>query len=124
VRGPDTGGATSGPRDTADELAVRVAELVAAHPAVVRLDGGIFGAVATYLPGRKLLGVRVDEHGGPVEVAVVLSLAVPIPEVVADLRARVAAVAGGRPVDVTVSDVVDPGPARPAGPDATVEIGP
>ncbi|GAA4703467.1 hypothetical protein GCM10023215_48750 [Pseudonocardia yuanmonensis] len=119
-----TGTDPSGPRDTTDELARRVAELVAAHPAVVRLDGGLYGAVATHLPGRRLLGVRVDEHGGPVEVAVVLSLAAPIPEVVAQLRARVAAVTGGRPVDVTVSDVVDPGPGRPVGPVASVEIGP
>ncbi|MCE0766082.1 hypothetical protein LWC35_24715 [Pseudonocardia kujensis] len=115
-----TGPAPGADRDAADELARRVAERVAAHPAVVRLDGGIFGAVATYLPGHRLVGVRVDEHGGPVEVAVVLSLAAPIPEVVAQLRARVAAVAGGRPVDVTVSDVV----TGPAGPDVTVEIGP
>ncbi|MCE3555274.1 hypothetical protein LWC33_27965 [Pseudonocardia sp. RS11V-5] len=118
-----TGPAPGAERDAADELARRVADLVAAHPAVVRLDGGIFGAVGTYLPGHRLVGVRVDEHGGPVEVAVVLSLAVPIPEVVAQLRARVAAVAGGRPVDVTVSDVVT-GTGRAVGPDAVVEIGP
>ncbi|MFC5949119.1 hypothetical protein ACFQH9_12635 [Pseudonocardia lutea] len=118
-----TGAGASGPRESTDELARRVAELVAAHPAVVRLDGGTFGAVATHLPGHRLLGVRVDEHGGPVEVAVVLSLAAPIPEVVAQLRARVAAVAGGRAVDITVSDVVDPGPGA-AGPVASVEIGP
>ena len=117
----DTG--ASGSWESTDALAQRIAELVAAHPAVVRLDGGTFGAVATHLPGRRLLGVRVDEHGGPVEVAVVLSLAAPIPEIVAQLRARVAAVAGGRPVDVTVSDVVDPGPGA-AGPVASVEIGP
>jgi hypothetical protein len=118
-----TGPAPGADREAADELARSVAELVAAHPAVVRLDGGIFGAVGTYLPGGKLVGVRVDEHGGPVEVAVVLSLATPIPEVVAQLRARVATVAGGRPVDVTVADVVT-GPGRAAGPDAVVEIGP
>lgn len=118
-----TGAGTSGSRAADDELARRVAELVAAHPAVVRLDGGIFGAVGTYLPGHRLVGVRVDEHGGPVEVAVVLSLAAPIPEVVAQLRARVAAVAGGRPVDVTVSDVVA-GPDPQGGPVAPVEIGP
>jgi hypothetical protein len=123
VTSTDAGGAPGGSRDAADELARRVAELVAAHPAVVRLDGGIFGAVAHYLPGRRLVGVRVDEHGGPVEVAVVLSLAAPIPEVVAQLRARVAVVAGGRPVDVTVSDVVAPG-SDTAGPVASVEIGP
>ncbi|MFR9807252.1 hypothetical protein ACL02T_33880 [Pseudonocardia sp. RS010] len=124
MTGPPPGGAPQSPREGSDELALRVADLVAADPAVVRLDGGVFGAVATYLPGRRLLGVRVDEHGGPVEVAVVLSLTAPIPDVVARLRARVAEVAGGRPVDVTVSDVVEPGPGRPAGPLTVVEIGP
>jgi uncharacterized alkaline shock family protein YloU len=109
-----------GSREAADELVRRIAELVAEHPAVVRLDGGTYGDVATLLPGQRLLGVRVDEHGGPVEVAVVLSLTAPIPEVVAQLRARVRAVAGARPVDVTVSDVV----AEPGQPVATVEIGP
>jgi len=99
-----------GPR-AEDVLAQAVADVVAAHPAVVRLDGGILGAVVTYLPGRRLVGVRVDaDPAVAVEVAVVLYLGTPIPEVVAELRARVGRVVGDRPVDVTVSDVVAAAP--------------
>jgi plasmid stabilization system protein ParE len=103
-----------------DPLAQRVADAVAAHPAVARLDGGAFGSVATHLPGRRLLGVRIGRGDEPVEIAVVLHGRRPIPDVVRVLRRRVAAVcaAAGHPVravDVTVSDLAVP----PPGPDGT-----
>lgn len=96
-----------------DALARRVADAVAAEPAVARLDGGPFGAVATHLPGHRLVGVRIDPAGPggvAVEIAVVLHLVRPIPDVVRALRRRVAAVcaAAGHPVgavDVIVADV-------------------
>ncbi len=87
------------------ELAERVAAVVAAHPAVARLDGGMFGAVATYLPGRRLVGVRIGRQDEPVELAVVLHLDRPFPEVVVALRREVAALCGGAAVDITVADV-------------------
>ncbi|SDM73314.1 hypothetical protein [Allokutzneria albata] len=87
-------------------LADTVAEAVLAHPAVHRLDPGPFGALASYLPGRRVEGVRAAGPGEPVEIGVVLKLGGPVPEVVADLRARVREVAGDVPVDVTVTDVV------------------
>ncbi|MFC6094604.1 hypothetical protein [Saccharothrix lopnurensis] len=73
---------------------------VLAHPAVARLDD----AFASYLPGRRVVGVRVE---GRVGVAVVLRLGRPIPEVVDELRDRVRAVTGPAPVDVVVADLVD-----------------
>ncbi len=123
-------------------LAELVADAVTAHPSVVRLDGGAFGTVATFLPTRRLVGVYVGRPGEPVEIAVVLRLDRPIPDVVASLRTSVRALCEGAPVDVTVSDVELPGapdPAdgrpeqpgragvrRPVGvsPGASVEIGP
>jgi hypothetical protein len=93
---------------------VRLAAAVAAHPSVARLDGGPFGGVATYLPGRRLVGVRLASRGEPVEIAVVLRLDRPIPDTVRALRRTVAEVYDG-PVDITVSDV-DLGPADPAVP--------
>lgn len=104
-----------------DALARSVAAAVAAHPAVARLDGGVFGAVATYLPGRRLVGVRIGQGDEPVEIAVVLHLQSPIPAVVRSLRREVAALcaAAGHPVaavDVTVSDVDVP--AAEVGPQA------
>ncbi|WP_300008035.1 hypothetical protein [Pseudonocardia sp.] len=106
------------PSTDPDALAELVAATVAAHPAVARLDGGKFGVVATYLPGRRLLGVRIGQGSEPVELAVVLHLQRPIPDVVRDLRREVSALCGGTTVDITVSDVAVPalavGPPAPA----------
>jgi hypothetical protein len=88
-----------------DVLAQRVAAAVSAHPDVAGLHGGVFGAVVTYLPGRRLTGVRIGTVGEPVEVGVVLRLHRPIPAVVADLRRRVSDLCGGTAVDITVADV-------------------
>ena len=90
-------------------LAERVAAAVAAHPAVAGLHGGIYGSVATYLPGRKLVGVRIGEGDEPVEVAVVLRADRPIPETVRSLRREVSRLCGGAAVDITVADIVLPG---------------
>lgn len=122
-------------------LAELVADAVTAHPSVVRLDGGAFGAVATFLPARRLVGVHVGRPGEPVEIAVVLRLDRPIPDVVTSLRTTVRALCDNVPVDVTVADVElpggpdpddVPGPPGRAGvrrrtgitPGASVEIGP
>ena len=96
-------------------LAELVADAVAAHPSVVRLDGGVFGTVATFVAGRRLVGVYVGRRGEPVEVAVVLRLDRPIPDVVASLRATVQALCDGAPVDVIVADVELPGAPGPGG---------
>jgi hypothetical protein len=109
----------TGASDT-DVLAERVAATVTAHPAVARLDGGMFGSVATYLPGRRLVGVRIGRGTEPVELGIVVRLASRIPDVVAELRREVAALCGGAAVDITVADVDVPAiavgpPAPPAG---------
>jgi hypothetical protein len=90
-------------------LAERVAAAVVAHPAVAALHGGIYGSVATYLPGRKLVGVRIGEGDEPVEVAVVLRADRPIPETVRSLRREVSRLCGGAAVDITVADIALPG---------------
>lgn len=90
-------------------LAERVAAVVTAHPAVARLYGGTFGDVATYLPGRRLVGIRIGEGSEPVELGVVLTLDRPIPGVVRALRRQVSELCGGAAVDIVVGDVVVPG---------------
>ncbi|MEQ3552375.1 hypothetical protein WIS52_18020 [Pseudonocardia nematodicida] len=90
-------------------LAELVADAVVAHPSVARLDGGTFGTVATWLSGRRLVGVHVGGAGEPVEIGVVLTLDRPIPATVAALRRTVAPLVAGAPIDVTVSDVEVPG---------------
>ena len=81
-----------------------VAAAVLGHPSVLRLDGGPFGSIASYLPGRRVWGVRL---GDPVEIAVVVSLGTPFAEIAEGIAARVRDVLGDETVavDVTVADV-------------------
>ncbi len=72
-------------------------------PLAAGLAGGRFGEVATYLPGRRLVGVRVV--GGTLEVHVVATWGPPLPEVADAVRAAVTPHAGGLPVAVFVDDI-------------------
>jgi uncharacterized alkaline shock family protein YloU len=94
-------GTDEGDRDQA-ALADRVAASVLAVPGVVRLHAGVFGEVATYLPGRAVAGVRLrpDET----EVHLVASARRPIPSVARDVHEVVRALVSG-PVHVYVEDV-------------------
>ncbi len=76
-----------------------------AHPDVVRLSGGTFGSIATYLPGRRLVGVALGDGDEPTRIGVVLRLGAPVHATAAALRALVAAETGARRVDVVVADV-------------------
>src|SRR3954462_9922309 len=101
---------------------------VATCPSVSGLSGGIAGEIATYLPGRRISGVRARE--GSVEVHVVTKYGSPLHDVDAEGRAAVqAAGPGPLTVDVVLADVEDPfapdpeeekePPALEAGPSAT-----
>jgi hypothetical protein len=96
-------------------LAQRVAAAVLAHPGVVALHGGPFNTVATHLPGRRLIGVRLGVGTEPVELAVVLGMDRPLLEVVAALRTTVSRMCAGAAVDITVADVAVPGQPPPTG---------
>jgi hypothetical protein len=93
-------------------LSERVADALLAHPDVVRLSGGTFGSIATYLPGRRLIGIVLGEGDEPTTIGVVLRLGAPVHATADALRALVAAQTGARRVDVVVADV-EPGSARP-----------
>ena len=80
-----------------------VAAVVQALPAVSSLSGGRFGEVATYLPGRRVQGVRVRPDA--VEVHVVAQGGLPLPAVAGAVRGAVLPLPGGRPVDVHVDDI-------------------
>ncbi|MFC4000949.1 hypothetical protein ACFS2C_08690 [Prauserella oleivorans] len=95
---------------TPDRLADAIADEIRGHPAVVRLDAGRHGTLVTPLKGRRVVGVRVLGPGEPVDIGVVLRMPGPFPEVAADLRVRVRRVAGDVPVNITVTDAVDPAP--------------
>lgn len=89
-----------------DRLADEVAAIVRALPGVVDLHAGPLGEVATYLPGRRVVGVRLD--ASTVEVHVVIGLDRPVREVAQDIHRAVAAVVSA-PVRVYVEDVAAPG---------------
>lgn len=97
-----------------DRLAERIGAEVLRHPAVYDLHGGSQGVIATYMPGKRLVGVRISEAGDVIEVAVVLWAGYPVPEVVDTLRTRVRELAGAVAVDLTVADLhTEPAAERP-----------
>ena len=53
--------------DPAD-LAEVLASVIKAVPGVIRLDGGSLGEVATYLPGRRVIGIRISPGGTDVHL--------------------------------------------------------
>lgn len=103
------------PRPDPAALADTIAALVSRHPSVVALHGGQFGTIACYLPGRRVVGVAVDETDGSVQLGVVARLDVPLPTLIAELRGQVVALAGPVAVHVLVADVVteQPGDEQP-----------
>lgn len=109
MTGPESSASTS-----EAELADRVAERVRAVPGVVGLHAGTFGEAATYLPGRRITGVRMgDEEVG---VHVVTEWDRDVRHVAAAVRSALSELLPSRPVTVTVEDVAQPGEVEgPAG---------
>jgi hypothetical protein len=99
----------------APAFAERVAEATLACPDVVAMSGGMVGEVATYLPGRRVTGVRV--HASVVEVHVVARYGPPMDEIGAQVRAALTPLVGDRTVAVTIDDLaVDLGTGSADGP--------
>lgn len=90
-----------------------VAGAAAGCPLVAGMSGGRFGEIATYLPGRRLVGVRLQ--GEELELHVVARWGTPLPEVADAVRRAVAPVAGGRPVTVYIEDIEVPEVGATAG---------
>jgi len=85
------------------DLVEAVAQAVREVPGVAGLHGGMFGEVGTYLPGRRVQGIRHTPEG--TDVHVTLLFGVPVRETAVQIRHAVAVLTGG-PVHVTVEDVV------------------
>ena len=83
-----------------------VADLVAAAtltvPGVTGLHAGSFGEVATYLPGRRVAGVRLGAERTEVHIAVAMGS--PLLDVAAVVRDAVSPLVS-TPVEVVVEDV-------------------
>ncbi len=87
-----------------------LAAAVSSTPGVAGLHGGRYGEVATYRPGRRVVGIRSTTAG--IEVHVV-AWPDALPAVADRIRAAVAPHAGGRAVDVVIGDLADPTPPAP-----------
>ena len=83
-----------------------VAAAVLACPDVTGLSAGRVGEVATYLPGRRVPGVRLREDR--ITVHVTARYGRPVAEIASQVRAAVRPLVGGRPIDVGIDDVTDP----------------
>ena len=94
---------TAGPSD--EDVSDEVAAAARAVPGVFDLHSGSFGEVATYLPGRRVVGVRRTPQR--CEVHVVVTPGRPVLDIAHDVRSAVVALVH-TPVDVTIEDVVDP----------------
>ncbi len=94
------------------EVADAVAAAAASVPGVTGLNAGRFGEVATYTPGRRVVGVRLQDYSGEVHIEVDLRRSVT--DTAEAVRQAVEAVAN-RPMTIIVEDVsVD----EPGAPDA------
>lgn len=98
---------TAGVQGTCDADAIAAATL--ACTSVAGLHEGGSRAVATYLPGRRVVGVQIDSHR--VLVSVLLASRFSVRLLDAQVRSALAPLVGSREVDVYVADVqtaVDP----------------
>jgi len=82
-------------------------------PLIAGLTGGGLGEIATYLPGRRLLGVRIVDD--EVEIHVVAHWGSPLPDVAEAVRAAVAPYVGPLAVGIFVDDIEVPGADAGAG---------
>ena len=73
----------------------RIADAVLGCPGVAQLHGGRFGEIATYLPGRRVSGIRVDPTAPAVEVHVVGRYPASVAEIDRQVRTALLPVVGG-----------------------------
>jgi uncharacterized alkaline shock family protein YloU len=105
--GPGQQRATLSPYQVEWTEADRISAAVLSCPDVVGMSAGAFGEVRSYLPGRSVPGVTVDDD--VVAVHVVARFGPPLDAVVEQITAAVSPLLGGRRVHVTVEDIVLPG---------------
>src|SRR3954447_27003462 len=80
-----------------------LAAAVVACPAVARLHPGGTKFVATYLPGRRIVGVRVDDER--ILVSTVLARGASVRTLESQVRKALAPLVRGRGIDVHVADI-------------------
>ena len=94
------------PAPDAPDAAEAIASATLAVAGVSALHAGIIGEVATYLPGRRVNGVRLTDEA--CEVHIVLDWGSPVVATADDVRTAIEPFVDV-PVHVTVEDVAGPG---------------
>lgn len=110
VRAPRSGPSPVPARGIAgpnSEPADLIVDAVLTVPGVVEMHQGMYGEVASYLPGRKVPGVQIRDH--ECHVHVVMLYDVDIPATAHAVRTAVEPIVG-TPVHVTIQDLVDESP--------------
>lgn len=103
----DTTAAAPTERTSSEPDPDALATAVQSCPAVARLSGGMAGEVATYLPGRRVTGVRIrpDE----VQINVVGRYEHTVVEMADQVRTAVRPLVGDRPISIEIDDITVPG---------------
>jgi hypothetical protein len=83
-----------------------VAGIARAVPGVVDLHTGGYGEIATYLPGRRVAGVRIN--GSRIEIHIVASTTTPLRDTARATADAVTAAFPDHTVDVFIGDVATP----------------
>ena len=105
----DTHGARDTPADPVDPGEIdpnALSRLVLSCPGVAAMHGGLAGEAATYLPGSRVVGVRVLTDR--VEVHVTARWPVSVREIAEQVWTATSPAVGGRRVDVVIGDVALP----------------
>ncbi len=102
--------ASAVPQPAPVDLSDRLVAAVTSVEGVASMHAGMFGEVATYLPGRKVIGVQIRPDVTNVDV--VLHWGVSIPATAERVRGVVQKMVD-TPVRVTVQDVTEPGVTTP-----------
>ena len=87
------------------EIAEVVGQATTSVSGVAGLHPGMFGEIGTYLPGRRVPGIRVDENS--------VVYGSDLSALAAAIRSRVSILTGTRDVNVCVEDVTAASPPSP-----------
>lgn len=98
----DLDASIAGSEAGAGSVAQQVAAAALAVPGVTGLHAGVFGEVATYLPGGRVSGVRMSDGSGEVHIVVDVNHDL---RAVADEVVTAASQVAGVPVSVVVEDI-------------------
>jgi hypothetical protein len=105
--GPERPGVSVSPHAAEQTEADRISAAVLSCPDVASLSAGAFGEVRSYLPGRSVPGVTVDDR--TVAVHVVARFGPPLGAIVEQIAAALSPLLAGRELQVTVEDLTLPG---------------